>query len=203
MDRPVVMPMRRNCTMKHRWKWIVAVALFAMAGLAFWAWQGGSARAVRVGESRTGPAAELVYATGFIEAQQPVSVSSRITAPVDRILVEEGDRVKRGQPLVLLIDDEQRGLLAQAAAQRRALRLAIWDGLREGSALQKVWADALLRKKIPPEIDQIKDRVLRWIIQRSPALDVAHEQKIWQDMFAETFSALTTLFPMREQHAEV
>jgi len=69
--------------------------------------------------------------------------------------------------------------------------------------LHAEWADALLRKKVAPEMDQIKDRVLRWIIQRSPALDVAHEQKIWQETLAETFSALTALFPVRGQHAEV
>jgi exodeoxyribonuclease V gamma subunit len=69
--------------------------------------------------------------------------------------------------------------------------------------LHAEWADALLRKKAAPEMDPIKDRVLRWIIQRSPALDVAHEQKIWQELFEETFSALTALFPVRGQHAEV
>ena len=37
-------------------------------------------------------------------------------------------------------------LMAAPMAERRALRLAIWEGLREGSALKAVWADALLRQ---------------------------------------------------------
>nr|WP_246447873.1 efflux RND transporter periplasmic adaptor subunit [Novosphingobium flavum] len=75
---------------------------------------------VATARARIGPAAELVYATGYVEPQQPVSVQSRITAPVEKVLVNEGDRVTRGQPLFLLTDDEQRALVDQAAAQRRA-----------------------------------------------------------------------------------
>ena len=89
-----------------------------------------------------------------------------------------------------------------ASALQRAIDLFV-RCRKSPCVLHGEWADALLRKKVAPEMDQIKDRVLRWIIQRSPALDFAHEQKIWQDTWAETFSALTALFPMRGQHAEV
>jgi exonuclease V gamma subunit len=89
-----------------------------------------------------------------------------------------------------------------ASALQRAIDLFV-RCRKSPCFLPAEWADALLRKKVVPEMDQIKDRVLRWIIQRSPALDVAHEQKIWQDTLAETFSALTVLFPMRGQYAEV
>ena len=43
----------------------------------------------------------MVYATGYIEAEHPVSVSARITAPVRDVLVREGDRVARGQALIV------------------------------------------------------------------------------------------------------
>ena len=54
---------------------------------------------VEVAKVERGPAVDLVYATGFVEPQQPVLVSSRLTAPVRRVLVKEGDRVANGQPL--------------------------------------------------------------------------------------------------------
>lgn len=105
--------------MKRRWPWALLV-LIAVAGLAAaWFWRAGPVK-VSTARAHIGPAVELVYATGFVEAQQPVSVQSRITAPVAQVLVNEGDRVVRGQPLFLLTDDEQRALVAQAAAQRRA-----------------------------------------------------------------------------------
>lgn len=95
---------------------IVVVAGAAAAALA---WHG-RAVPVTVAPVRTGPAVELVYATGFVEARQPVAVQARITAPVVRVLVAEGDRVARGQPLFVLADEEQQALVAQAAAHRRA-----------------------------------------------------------------------------------
>lgn len=69
-------------------------------------------------KARTGPALDLVYATGFVEPEQPVSVAPRVTAPVVAVLVDEGERVRRGQPLVHLADDEQRAAIAQARAER-------------------------------------------------------------------------------------
>lgn len=104
--------------MRARYVMGLALALAAVGGAA-WFWQD-RPLAVQVAQARTGPAAQQVYATGYVEAQQPVSVSSRITAPVERVLVEEGDSVKRGQALVLLSSDEQRGLLEQARAQQRS-----------------------------------------------------------------------------------
>jgi len=97
----------------------ITTAAVAIVGGTLWLWQG-KPRSVAVATAHTGIATELVYATGFVEAQQPVTISSRITAPVLRVLVSEGDAVRRGQPLVLLADDEQQAALAQSAAQQRA-----------------------------------------------------------------------------------
>ena len=106
--------------MNIRRRWLVAaLLLIAAAGVAAWQWQG-RALPVKLVRARTGPAVELVYATGYVEPQQPVSVQARITAPVAQVLVAEGDRVTRSQALFVLADDEQRALSAQAAAQRRA-----------------------------------------------------------------------------------
>ena len=96
--------------MNIRRRWLVAaLLLIAAAGVAAWQWQG-RALPVKLVRARTGPAVELVYATGYVEPQQPVSVQARITAPVAQVLVAEGDRVNRGQALFVLADDEQRAL---------------------------------------------------------------------------------------------
>lgn len=100
--------------------WLIVLILVAVAAAGgVWLWRAQRTE-VTLARARIGPAVELVYATGYVEAQQPVSVQSRLTAPVDKVLVKEGDRVVRGQPLILLVDDEQRAATAQAAAQRRA-----------------------------------------------------------------------------------
>lgn len=97
------------------WIPLLAAAL-ALGGWLLWS---NRPREVKLADARIGPAVELVYATGYVEAEQPVSVAARVTAPVSRVLVEEGERVRRGQPLLLLDAAEQRGLLAQAAAERQ------------------------------------------------------------------------------------
>lgn len=103
--------------------WLILAVLVIITAAGLWLWRDRRV-AVDLVRPETGPAVELVYATGFIEPRQPVSVQSRITAPVARVLVAEGDRVSRGQPLVTLVDDEQHALLDQAAAQRRAAEQA-------------------------------------------------------------------------------
>src|SRR3569623_2167813 len=102
---------------------LLALLPLALRGAALLFWRS-QPREVRIGTAHWGAATELAYATGFVEAEQPVSVASRLTAPVSQVLVDEGDRVRRGQPLVRLEDDEQRGLLAQAPAAARRTSLA-------------------------------------------------------------------------------
>lgn len=103
------------------WIWLPLALAALLGGYLVWRAQ---PRELAITRARTGPAVELVYATGFVEADQPVSVAARLTAPVIRVLVDEGDQVRRGQPLLVLDDEDQRGLLAQAKALSRGSILA-------------------------------------------------------------------------------
>lgn len=111
----------------------LAVLLAAAAGLWLVA---GRAPLVTLAPVRVGEAVELVYATGFVEAEHPVSVSTRVTAPVRDVLADEGDRIARGQPLILLDDAEQRHAVQQAAAQRR---VALQDAQRTLTLFSRGW----------------------------------------------------------------
>lgn len=107
---------------RRRLPWMIAAAV--VLALVLWFLWGERPRQVETATVVRGPAVELVYATGYVEAQHPVSVSARLTAPVQQVLVEEGARVEKGQALILLDSAEQRGLLAQAEAQARGASLA-------------------------------------------------------------------------------
>ena len=63
-----------------------------------------------------------------------------------QIGVAIGDRVLDLHATGLIDHNNMARLMAAPVEERRALRLAIWEGLRAGSALQKVWSDALLRQ---------------------------------------------------------
>lgn len=63
-----------------------------------------------------------------------------------QIGVAIGDRVLDLHATGLIDHNDMARLMAAPVAARRALRLAIWEGLREGSALKEVWTDALRRQ---------------------------------------------------------
>lgn len=117
-------------------RWMLLPLSLAAAGAGWLAWSS-QPRSVSVAASLVGSATSLVYATGFVEADHPVSVSSRLTAPVLRVLVDEGDHVTRGQPLALLEADQQRALLDQAAA---ASRKAASDEQRALALFSQGWS---------------------------------------------------------------
>ena len=104
-------------------RYLVLLALVVIAGLLVWLGLGLRGTKVTLATAARGPAADLVYATGYVEADDPISVSAQLTAPVKAVLVEEGTPVKRGQPLVVLDEGETRGLLAQAQAQAKGASL--------------------------------------------------------------------------------
>lgn len=60
----------------------------------------------------------VVVATGTIEPEDEVEVRSRISGIVERVLVEAGERVERGRPL---LEIERELLVAQAAEARARL----------------------------------------------------------------------------------
>lgn len=103
--------------------WSLTGALLVGLAVFFLLWLNRSVE-VAVVRPRRGPAVELVYATGFVEPQQPVAVAARLTAPVRAVLVAEGDRVRKGQALLALDDTDLRGALAQAHAQSVGATLA-------------------------------------------------------------------------------
>lgn len=108
--------------MRVRWRWVLVglIAIAAAGGYAV------SQRPVAVDAAkvRRGEAVEVVYATGFVETEEPAEVASRITAPIVGVAVDEGARVMRGQLLATLDAGEQRQALAQLAAQTRNAQAA-------------------------------------------------------------------------------
>jgi fumarylacetoacetase len=67
-----------------------------------------------------------------------------------QIGVAIGDRVLDLHATGLIDHNDMASLMSAPVAARRALRQALWEGLRAGSALQKSWSDALLH---PTEVE--------------------------------------------------
>ncbi len=82
---------------------------------------------VEVAELARGPIESVLKSTSTLEAESAVEVFAEAARRVRELLVEEGDRVRKGALLLRLQDDEQRNALARvknelAKAEREHLR---------------------------------------------------------------------------------
>lgn len=114
--------------MKKKWLWIglVAVIVIAMIGLNLARQSQGKVTGVQVAKVRVEDITSRVRAPGKIEPRTQVKISADIPGKVVRLLVKEGDQVRRGE-LMLQLDDTQyrashnqaRAAVASALARQR------------------------------------------------------------------------------------
>jgi RND family efflux transporter MFP subunit len=148
MNRENAAPVRK-ARRPRRWPWLV-VALVLVGVLAAVALRLSraqpvkTARATLSAEAASQPVAVLSGAGYLVPGDKVVSVGSRVPGRVAAFLVDEGDHVKRGQPLVQLDDreykaavDRQRARLASARARAELARAQLERGreLRERDSL--------------------------------------------------------------------
>lgn len=112
------------------------VSLFVLAGAARFVYgKLNSATEVevhRVRSASTGVPSQgsiVLNATGYIVAHHKIQVASKVIGRVSWIGVEKGDRVKEGQVIVRLEDDEYRAQLQQAKGQLMALEAKLQEAL--------------------------------------------------------------------------
>ncbi|MGE0080972.1 MAG: efflux RND transporter periplasmic adaptor subunit [Thiohalomonadaceae bacterium] len=115
---------------------LLVLALAVVAGVAWWQWRPAPREApfasfaampprVTTAEVRTLPFETTTRAVGTVEAAEQVTVTSRATGIVARILFEEGQRVVQGAPLVELdAGQEQAALEAARVEENEAARQA-------------------------------------------------------------------------------
>ena len=79
----------------------------------------------------------ILNATGYIVAHHKIQVASKVVGRVLWIGVEKGDRVKEGQVIVRLEDDEYKAQLQQAVGQLKTLEARL-EELTNGSRPEEV-----------------------------------------------------------------
>ena len=99
----------------HRW-FILAV----MLSLGIGGWQAVRlllGPAVVVDQVKRGNLVETVVASGHVETPYRVEIGSQITGTVEEVLVQEGERVTKSQPLIALEARELKAAVVQAQGQ--------------------------------------------------------------------------------------
>lgn len=119
------------------------VLLVALLGTGRFAYQKLNAAAevevqrVQAINAAAAPQGILLNATGYIVAAHKIELASKVVGKVQWIGVEKGDRVRQGQVLVRLEDDEYRAQLQQAQGQLANLEARLAE-LVNGSRPEEV-----------------------------------------------------------------
>src|SRR5262249_26766833 len=128
-------------------RWIIGgIALFLLLGAGRFAYKKMNAAPV-VEVQRVKPAnsasaaggAVILNATGYIIAAHRIQVASKVVGKVSWIGVEKGNKVREGQVLVRLEDDEYRAQLQQARGQLANLQARLRE-MENGSRPEEIAA---------------------------------------------------------------
>ncbi len=105
-----------------RWLWPVLVGVLLVVLLAGAAWWFFGARPIAVqvatatAPGAVGTAGAVLQATGYVTARRQATVSTQITGTLTHVLIEEGDKVQKGQIIARLEDSGLRATLDVANA---------------------------------------------------------------------------------------
>src|SRR3954470_24789005 len=102
------------------WPWFLLILLLVGGGIGFWQWRTASAAPtvqtmrVKIPEGAGGESnSVMLNATGYVMAAHKIELASKAVGRVAWVGVEMGDKIKKGQELVKLEDDEFKARVAQ------------------------------------------------------------------------------------------
>lgn len=117
VEHPLAPPPRRR--RRGAWLAVLLAALLALAGAFAWRQlaQPPEVELVAVSLREIGAPPVVLTASGYIEARRQITVSSKAQGKIVEMPVEENQRVRAGDLIARLEDDEQRASLALAEAE--------------------------------------------------------------------------------------
>lgn len=189
------------------WLWAGLAVMLLLAGGTFWALRGRAKEVVVVAarETELGGAQTVLNASGYVTARRQATVSSKVTAKVEDVLIEEGMAVQAGQILAHLDSSNIQASLKLAEAQVRAARSAL-EETRVQLAEAKLRLDrtkALVADKVvsqaeldavQAETDTLQARLER---QREEEVVADRQVSVWSQQLEDTiirapFSGIVT-----------
>lgn len=158
---------RASADDRSRWP-LVLVALLLVGGAAYGGWRATRTAAptvdvvrVRVPEGMVKETDVVALnATGYIVASHKIELASKVIGRVAWVGVEMGDRVKKGDVLVRLEDDEYKARVAQQQGQLDNARARLAE-LQAGSRPQEVATVAAALAKSQAELDGAQTNLKR------------------------------------------
>ena len=122
-------------------RWLLAVAALVVLGGGYMIWRSGSSTSApqyRTQAVTRGPLVVIVSATGNLHPTNQVDVGSEISGTIEAVLVDENDRVRKGQLIARIRPDIFEAKVNQARADLENAEAAV---LNQTANLERVRAD--------------------------------------------------------------
>lgn len=136
----------QNSFSRHRWLTTALAIVAAVVLFASFVSRRGEAVPIRVAKVVRDNIRSLISTNGKIEPVQNFEAHAPIPTTVKRVLVKEGDHVKKGQLLMQLDDAEARSQAARALAQLKGAQADVNAIQRGGTQEEVLTVDAQLVK---------------------------------------------------------
>jgi HlyD family secretion protein len=163
---------------------------------------------VRANSASSSGAGEIILnATGYIVAAHKTELASKVSGRVAWIGVEKGDRVKQGQELVRLEDEEFRARLLEAEGQLNSLKARL-AALENGSRPEETARSQAELEQVRADLENARlslNRTRTMVEQGILAQQVLDDARARYDAQAARFAsfeksyALTRIGPRREE----
>ncbi|MGA7684585.1 MAG: efflux RND transporter periplasmic adaptor subunit [Terriglobales bacterium] len=140
------MPLNGNSSQPRRWPVTTLVIVAAVGLLAAFVMHHDDTVPIRTAQVQRGKIRSLISTNGKIEPLNNFEAHAPVAASVERVLVKEGDEVRKGQLLVVLDDADARTQAARAQTQLKAAQADLAAIERGGSQEQILNLDVELTK---------------------------------------------------------
>jgi membrane fusion protein (multidrug efflux system) len=121
---------------------------------------------VEVAEVTTGPIASYITATANLVAENQVKVLAETEGRVERLEVEEGDRVAKGQVLAVLVQDEARISLAKVELKAANASMAL-DRAKDSYEQGLISSEAFDKLKMDCDVARQEVAEAQWRLDRT------------------------------------
>jgi HlyD family secretion protein len=140
------MPLNGNSPQPRRWPVTTLVIVAAVGLLAAFVMHHDDTVPIRTAQVQQGKIRSLISTNGKIEPLNNFEAHAPVAASVERVLVKEGDEVRKGQLLVVLDDADARTQAARAQTQLKAAQADLAATERGGNQEQVLNLDVELTK---------------------------------------------------------
>jgi HlyD family secretion protein len=140
------MPLNGNSPQPRRWPVTTLVIVAAVGLLAAFVMHHDDTVPIRTAQVQQGKIRSLISTNGKIEPLNNFEAHAPVAASVERVLVNEGDEVRKGQLLVVLDDADARTQAARAQTQLKAAQADLAATERGGNQEQVLNLDVELTK---------------------------------------------------------